>query len=111
MTASNSVMIDSMSVRLVFMGAHGPDRLEGELVVRARIRDALPLVLEAQVHPFALPQRERGDELSRDHAEIGRLDVVVAGAKNEALIQFVRRADVPAQARRACACHFLLERE
>src|SRR6266545_7771373 len=111
MTASNSVMIDSMSVRLVFMGAHGPDRLEGELVVRARIRDALPLVLEAQVHPFALPHRERRNQLSRSDAEIGRFDIVVAGAEDESLVQSVRRANIAAQACGPGARDLLLECE
>src|SRR6266540_1226382 len=109
--ARTKVMIDSMSVRLVFMGAHGPDRLEGELVVRARIRDALPLVLEAQEHPFALPHRERRSQLSRDDTEIGRLDIVVAGAENEPLVQSVRRADVSAEPCGPCAGDRFLECE
>src|SRR2546422_1366113 len=65
-----------MSVDLVFVGSNGPNRLEGELVCAARRGDLLPAVLCAQHHPFALPQRERRDELPRDHPAPGGLNVV-----------------------------------
>src|SRR6266566_4678203 len=110
-TPSKRAMIDSMSVGLVFMRSNGPDRLKGDLMVRRSIGDSLPLILSAKENPLALPQRERGDELSRDHPEIRGLDVVVTSTKDEALVQLVGRADVAAEARRPGAGNLFLQRE
>src|SRR5437899_2594847 len=110
-TPSKRAMIDSMSVGLVFMRSNGPDRLKGDLMVRRSIGDSLPLILSAKENPLALPQRERGDELSRDHPEIRGLDVVVTSTKDESLVQLVGRADVAAEARRPGAGNLLLQRE
>src|SRR5438445_2751418 len=109
--ASSSGKSRSMSVDLVFVGSDGPDRLEGELVRAARRGDLLPAVLCAQHHPFALPQGERRDELPRDHAARGGLNVVVAQAGDPALAELVSAARVSAQSRRAGARVFLLQGE
>src|SRR5437773_4432946 len=110
-TPSKRAMIDSMSVGLVFMRSNGPDRLKGDLMVRHSIGDSLPLILSAKENPLALPQRERGDELSRDHPEIRGLDVVVTSTKDEALVELVGRADVAAETRRPGAGNLFLQRE
>src|SRR2546422_8558232 len=90
-----------MSVDLVFVGSNGPNRLEGELVCAARRGDLLPAVLCAQHHPFALPQRERRDELPRDHPAPGGLNVVVAQTGDPALAELISAACVSAQDRKS----------
>src|SRR5882672_1090154 len=105
----SSWMKDIMSVGLVFVGTDSPDRLERELVRRGRVRDPLPLVLRAQEDPLALPHRERGNHLARDHTEGGRFDVVVAHAGDEPLVQLVRRTGVATEPGRARARNLLLQ--
>src|SRR5437870_9519140 len=98
-TPSKRAMIDSMSVGLVFMRSNGPDRLKGDLMVRRSIGDSLPLILSAKENPLALPQRERGDELSRDHPEIRGLDVVVTTTTNKVLVQLADIAELASETR------------
>src|SRR5262245_45818702 len=99
MVSRSGMRSASMSVRLVVVWTNGPDRLHRDLLIDWVVRDPLPLVLRAQKDPFALPQRERRDELSGDDSELGRFDIIVAGAQNEAPVQPVGRADVRAEAR------------
>src|SRR5258707_13788972 len=92
------------------MGSNGPARLKGALMLGGSV-DALPsLVLRAEENPFALPHRERRNHLP-DYPGIGRLDIVIASAENEALVQLVREADIVAQPSRPGAGHFLLDRK
>src|SRR6266516_877329 len=100
-----------MSVGLVFVRAHSPDCLERELVRGGRACDLMPLILRAQEHKFALPEREGRDDLTSDLAEVGRLDVIVPDARNESLIQLVSRADVTAEPSGTGARGFLLQSE
>src|SRR6266852_7123620 len=108
---TSRVIFVSISVGLVFMRSNGPDSLKGDLMVRRSVGDSLPLILSAKENPLALPQREGGDELSRDHPEIRGLDVVVPSTKDESLVQLVGRADEAAEARRPGAGNLLLQRE
>src|SRR5258705_13769985 len=64
----------------------------------------------AEETPLALPHRERRNPLP-DYPGIGRLDIVIASAENEALVQLVREADIVAQPSRPGAGHFLLDSE
>src|SRR5438445_904692 len=109
--ASSNGKSRSMSVDLVFVGSDGPDRLEGELVCAARRGDLLPAVLCAQHHPFALPQGERRDELTRDHPAPGGFNVVVAQTGDPALAELISAACISTQPRRAGARVFLLQGE
>src|SRR2546430_13601530 len=68
---SSNVIVVSISVGLVFMRSDGPDRLECDLMIWLCVGDLLPLILRAEKDPFTLPHRERGDQLSGNHAEIG----------------------------------------
>src|SRR5262245_65965261 len=68
-SASTTAMIDSMSVRLVFMWSNGPDRLNRDLVVGIRIADSLPLVLGTEEHPFTMPESECRRDLAGNYTE------------------------------------------
>src|SRR5438105_14174197 len=49
----------SMSVCLVFVRSDGPDRLKVALVRGGGAHHVAPHVLRPQLHPLAVPQRER----------------------------------------------------
>src|SRR6266576_2191273 len=100
-----------ISVGLVFVWSDRPDRLEGELVAGARERILFIAILRPEEDPFALPPRERRDDLAGDAAVPGRFHVIVRGAENHALVELVRRAGVAAQARGAHARELLLQGE
>src|SRR5256886_1634881 len=100
----------SMSVGLVFVWSDRPDGLEGE-IVRGRLPGNLgPRVLGAELHPLALPQRQRGDDLARDETGERILDVIVSGSRDQALTELIRGAGVPAEPRGAGAAVFLPQR-
>src|SRR5690349_18807713 len=85
----------SISVSLVFMRSDRPNRLQGELVRGGGARQLAPHVLRPQLHPLALPQRERGNHLSRDQAGDRVFHIVVSNAKDPPLVDLVGAAHVP----------------
>src|SRR3989449_702256 len=99
-----------MSVGLVFVWSNRPNRLEGELVRGVEARGLGPGVLRPELHPLALPQRERGDHLPRDDTGERVFDVVVARSRDPTPAQLVGGARVPAEPRRAGAGVLLAKR-
>src|SRR5690349_16804597 len=91
----------SMSVRLVFVRSDRPDRLQGELVRDGRARRLAPHVLRPQLHPLALPQRERWNHLSGDQAGDGVFHIVIVDADDPPLVELVGAVHVPAHVRLA----------
>src|SRR2546430_575764 len=92
-------MIGSISVGLMFVGSDGPNRLEGELVRGRLARDLRPRVLRPELHPFALPEGERRDGLARYQPRERVFHVVIAGTRDPALAELVRRTGIPAEVR------------
>src|SRR5439155_9657603 len=109
-SATSSAVSRSMSVGLVFVWSNRPNRLEGELVRGVEARGLGPGVLRPELHPLALPQRERGDHLPRDDTGERVFDVVVARSRDPTPAQLVGGARVPAEPRRAGAGVLLAKR-
>src|SRR3989442_6829809 len=100
-----------MSIGLVLVGTDGPDGLEGERVRRRGRRLFRRLILGAQEYQFALPRGQGGDELPGDEARERIFYVIPARTDDPALVQLVRRAHVPAEARGAGSRVLLAQRQ
>src|SRR6266571_669622 len=102
-SATSSAVSRRMSVGLVFVWSNRPNSLQGELVRGVQARGLGPGVLPPELHPLALPQRERGDHLPRDNSGERVFDVIVSRSGDPTLAEFVGGTGVPTEPCRAGA--------